>query len=246
MVHERTKWRFRDDGSEKVYADARDVGALIRGVESDRASHEWAQYQSDNITSLLFALGNENAHYKIAKRAKETGKVPTFGAFDLPILFEDPDVIITRYEADMKRLEEGLDGLVERELQRESHFASRIAEYADRDLFGYFGYMHRTTSHLLARNGIIIPGEALGDVTLNPEEKLSLLMKYEKLGLNPQELRDDDPARDANASKKSLYLELSPQWSFFQDLNGKRFSQEELVRYFWNNLDKITRLGINF
>ena len=62
----------------------------------------------------------------------------------------------------------------------------------------------------------------VGNISLDPEDKLSLLLKYERLALDPQELRSANPFLDCDPSKLSEYLELMPFWFRLYDKNKNR------------------------
>lgn len=226
-------------GVEVIFEAAREARAEIRCVESDQAAMEFSRYQAEHLTPLGYALGFHLPIYLMALKMKRGGYQPDDTLLDL--LPQDPDETIRRFQSHMKKLQTNLVQFAKKDVERDRAITERIKLLADYDIFGYFGYAHRTVSHLLQQDGIRIPSEITGDIVIDPENKYFLLAKYEILGLDTAELRSTDPAVDCDPLQRQKYLELVPYWKGFEELNSKRFPLGEVERMFWTQLDKIMK-----
>jgi len=141
----------------------------------------------------------------------------------------------------MAELQNRLNIFVGKEIERDYAMVPRIKTALQENMFGAFGFAHMPISHLLAKDGIFIPYEAVGDIVLSPEGKYSLLIKYDILGLDTAELRSSIVARDCDPLQVSTYFELIPYWFVFQYINMKRGTNDGLVKLFWENLETITQ-----
>ncbi len=237
-------WRvdIKEKGLEKILEVLKRDKIKRVGIESTEALLDYSKFQHNEILPLLFNLSLDKSAYRmnqIEQRANEI-ILGVEQAAELSFLSEDPVKLKKRIDANLKKLSDNLRIFAQKEIERDKYFVRKIKELNQSNMFAYFGLSHRTISHLLERDGLKIPFEIIGEVALDPEEKLTLLLKYELLGLDPSELRNDDIAKDCDQSKKEFYLDLAPDYFGFEDLNKKGFDHISLVNYFWKNLNKIT------
>lgn len=236
-----------DTGLEPILNAVRDVNGIVVGLDSQAAILREIQNDYDQRTELPFGLILDLANYVNAIRLQKTGQQPNYELSQENILnrtffLEDPKVIIKRFETGIQDLLKSMDGLATKEIKKEAYLVDVLKTKATNlDFLAHLGYSYRTMSHLLSRDGLDIPFEIVGDIFLVPDEKLKMILKYEALKLDPEELRHEQKTRDIDQSKKMDYAYLTPHWFAYYDFYKKRHLETDLIKAFWENSDKIER-----
>ncbi|MBN2330967.1 MAG: hypothetical protein JXC85_04060 [Candidatus Aenigmarchaeota archaeon] len=235
--------RFTWNGRQKILYAVRDIGGRIVGVESTPVFNEFAeiydqfQTQTHMISSLMYSRSAAIKYRGMDKTPPDGYELmPEFALFPLGI-----DGEIQRFDKILQRYFEMLHEIIEKSIARERGVIENVRGKTDRNTLGYFGFSHRTLPLLMAKEGISIKGEDVGDFSMCPVNKYHMLHKYELLGLDNRGLRHPDITIDCDPALKYSYFDLIPYWITFADELGKNTEAEESIRKFWSNQSKIRK-----
>lgn len=227
---------IKERGLDKILEELKAQRIKRVGIENEEILLDYSKFQADKVIPVMFSLYLDKSSLASSKFTNKLAEQdPLFDLF----ISQDDEKTKNRLSKGFENLYNNLKEFANKEIERDNYLAKMIKELSQPNMFAYFGYSHRTISHILRKDNLVIPSELIGALALNPEEKLTLLLKYELLGLDTEELRSEDISYDCDKSQKQFYLDIMPEWFGFYDINKNRKDVLTLTKVFWDNLNKI-------